>query len=349
LTETHDGTIPLTDIVYEYYSNGEAELNITKNDDETILSTNLDYELLPTTDVGFYTDVDELPTTFQVGGQWWDMNNIPDHEGVEWSWHIPENPDMIGTDYLMKRDGFNIMVETAKPQNTIEWNDFFPAGYTGDRGTCDYCIQDVYVNGGTPPTEDPECEVDGGTESGYGTDAPADGGIVPGPPITEPTVTTQAVTNITSDSATGNGNITSLGIPIPTEHGICWNQDFPFNPGGNPTIADNVTAEGTASTTGAYTTQITGLVDLTTYYVRAYATNSVNTVYGEEVTFTTLEEPSVGDDCESEYDEGYSDGELAAENMEGGTLEWNPYEGEECEEMYLQGWEDGYNDYEPEE
>ncbi len=37
-----------------------------------------------------------------------------------------------------------------------------------------------------------------------------------------PTVTTQAVTNITTTTATGNGNITRLGVPNPTQHGVVW-------------------------------------------------------------------------------------------------------------------------------
>ena len=39
--------------------------------------------------------------------------------------------------------------------------------------------------------------------------------------------------------------------------------------------------------TGAFTTGMTGLSAYTTYYVRAYATNSVGTTYGGQVTFTT--------------------------------------------------------------
>jgi hypothetical protein len=95
------------------------------------------------------------------------------------------------------------------------------------------------------------------------------------------TVTTQAVTDIGITTATGNGNITDLGIPDPTEHGVCWNTT------GTPTTADNKTEEGAASATGAFTSDITGLSPNTPYYVRAYATNSADTVYGEEVTFTT--------------------------------------------------------------
>jgi hypothetical protein len=46
--------------------------------------------------------------------------------------------------------------------------------------------------------------------------------VNPDPPYVS-TVTTQAVTNISTTTATGNGNITSLGVPNPTSHGVCWN------------------------------------------------------------------------------------------------------------------------------
>ncbi len=96
-----------------------------------------------------------------------------------------------------------------------------------------------------------------------------------------PTVTTQAVSGITSDSATGNGNITSLGGPNPTAHGVCWDTTA------NPDINDNHTDEGAAGATGAFTSSITGLTPNTTYYVRAYASNSAGTAYGGEISFTT--------------------------------------------------------------
>ena len=40
---------------------------------------------------------------------------------------------------------------------------------------------------------------------------------------------------------------------------------------------------------------MTGLTANTTYYVRAYATNSAGTAYGEEVSFTTLPDGIPGD------------------------------------------------------
>ncbi len=96
------------------------------------------------------------------------------------------------------------------------------------------------------------------------------------------TVTTQAVTDITTSTATGNGNIIDLGVPDPTQHGVCWNTT------GNPDVFDNKTEEGAATVTGAFTSSITGLSVYTTYYVRAYAINAADTVYGGEVNFTTL-------------------------------------------------------------
>ena len=100
--------------------------------------------------------------------------------------------------------------------------------------------------------------------------------------FTPPTVTTQAVTNITTISATGSGNITDLGVPAVTEHGVVWSTSA------NPTIADNKTTEGPVAVIGIFTSSITGLVPNTTYHVRAYATNLAGTAYGEDVAFTTL-------------------------------------------------------------
>ncbi|MBN1924590.1 MAG: hypothetical protein JW798_02035 [Prolixibacteraceae bacterium] len=102
-------------------------------------------------------------------------------------------------------------------------------------------------------------------------------------PCMEPTVTTQSVTNISTNSATGNGNITSLGVPNPTAYGVCWNIT------GAPTTADSITNKGTIFITGVFTSDITGLTASTTYYVRAYARNNTGTAYGEEVSFTTTD------------------------------------------------------------
>lgn len=95
-----------------------------------------------------------------------------------------------------------------------------------------------------------------------------------------PTVTTTDVTEIKGTSATGGGNVTNTGGATVTARGIC------FSTKTGPTIADTKTTDGTGS--GAFVSALTGLKGLTQYYVRAYATNSVGTAYGPEVSFTTL-------------------------------------------------------------
>jgi uncharacterized protein (TIGR02145 family) len=95
-----------------------------------------------------------------------------------------------------------------------------------------------------------------------------------------PVLTTSSVTNITSNTATCGGNITSDEGSNVTARGVCWST------GPTPTINDNKTSDGTG--TGSFTSSLTGLTASTTYYVRAYATNSTGTGYGSAVSFTTI-------------------------------------------------------------
>ncbi len=94
-----------------------------------------------------------------------------------------------------------------------------------------------------------------------------------------PTVTTTSVTPYTSTTGTGGGNVTSNGGETLIARGVCWNISA------NPTIANWKTTDGTAE--GTYASSLTGLFPSTTYYVRAYATNSAGTTYGSQVSFTT--------------------------------------------------------------
>ena len=103
------------------------------------------------------------------------------------------------------------------------------------------------------------------------------------PDITVPTVSTAPVTNITTNSATSGGTVTDDGGAFVSARGVCWSTSQ------NPTLADPYTTDGTG--TGSYVSQITGLSSNTTYYVRAYATNSAGTSYGNQQTFTTLQDP----------------------------------------------------------
>jgi len=94
-----------------------------------------------------------------------------------------------------------------------------------------------------------------------------------------PTVTTTSVTGITSTGATTGGNVTSGGGASVTSRGVA------YGTAQNPTTANNTTSDGTG--TGVFTSAITGLSPSTTYYVRAYATNSTGTAYGSQVSLTT--------------------------------------------------------------
>ena len=94
-----------------------------------------------------------------------------------------------------------------------------------------------------------------------------------------PTITTRAVSDITNSTALCGGIITSEGGSPITARGVCW-ADFT-----GPDINDSHTNDGTG--VANYTSTITGLAGNKTYYVRAYATNSAGTAYGDYVMFTT--------------------------------------------------------------
>ena len=97
---------------------------------------------------------------------------------------------------------------------------------------------------------------------------------------TPPTVTTTAITDITQTTATGGGNVTDEGTAPVTVRGVCWSTVE------NPTVADSKTEDGTGA--GVFVSSLTGLAAGTTYYLRAYATSTLGTSYGNQETFSTL-------------------------------------------------------------
>jgi hypothetical protein len=93
-----------------------------------------------------------------------------------------------------------------------------------------------------------------------------------------PTLTTSRVSEITASTVLSGGTIIKDGgLPI-LERGVVWSTAT------NPTISlPTKTSEGTGS--GNYISKITGLTYGVKYYLRAYATNSAGTSYGNEITF----------------------------------------------------------------
>lgn len=95
-----------------------------------------------------------------------------------------------------------------------------------------------------------------------------------------PTVTTMEITDYLQSNGVSEGIITSDGGDVISRCGICWSSTP------NPTIDDFNNIEGPC--TGSFSSEITGLMPNTKYYVRAYATNKKGTAYGNEISFTTL-------------------------------------------------------------
>jgi uncharacterized protein (TIGR02145 family) len=94
-----------------------------------------------------------------------------------------------------------------------------------------------------------------------------------------PTISTNSVSSIASTAATSGGNVSSDGGSTVTARGMVYNNLQ------NPTTSDNFTNNGTG--TGSFISVVNGLSASTLYYIRAYATNSVGTAYGNQLSFTT--------------------------------------------------------------
>lgn len=138
-----------------------------------------------------------------------------------------------------------------------------------------------------------------------------------------PTVTTQACTLTTHQASRGHGTITDLGSTSVTAHGHCWATSA------SPTTADDSVDNGAAPNLGQFETIITGLIPGTLYYVRAYATNSWGTSYGDDVEITTgstVKRRHLW--VEGEYIHYFSEGSGAERRMLGAgtSTEENPYE-----------------------
>ena len=111
------------------------------------------------------------------------------------------------------------------------------------------------------------------------------------------TVTTSSVSNITETSAKCGGTVTASGYSVGA-CGLCYSE-LP-----NPTVNSYITSDQVG--TGTFTSTMSGLEPGTKYYVRAYATTSSGTLYGEQKEFTTLGD---NNDDDNDDDNGGGNGD----------------------------------------
>ncbi len=98
-----------------------------------------------------------------------------------------------------------------------------------------------------------------------------------------PTILTSEISNITHTSATSGGILTQTGGAPITSKGVVWST-FP-----NPTVENNQGITNNGTEMGVFVSQLPYINVGTTYYVRAYASNTVDTAYGDEIIFSTID------------------------------------------------------------
>jgi len=140
----------------------------------------------------------------------------------------------------------------------------------------------VFTKGVTGLTASTTYYYRGYATNSTGTGYSSDGTFTTSDPVVPTLTTTDPVTSIATSSATGGGNISSNGGATVTVSGLVWNTSS------NPTTALSTKTTDGWAIGGPWTSSMTGLTPDTLYHVRAYATNSVGTAYGADVTFTTL-------------------------------------------------------------
>ncbi len=128
-----------------------------------------------------------------------------------------------------------------------------------------------------------------------------------------PSVSTAAVSEVSSVSAKCGGSVSGDGGATVTSRGVCWGTDQ------NPTTSGSKTTDG--SGTGSFISQITGLAPGVTYYVRAYAVNSVGTAYGSQLSFATgASAPTVTTSAVADITTGSASGGGSVTSDGGGAL-----------------------------
>ena len=229
------------------------------------------------TDYGIFDPIDATN-----GGYIEEPNNLPrlvvimSHDGSAFNFKSIYVGDYIDSNTPIKFEGFRDGVSTGAVSLVLGAANNYQKTFDSSNGLTASIFQNVDE---VRITNQIEGDMTHGIYAGFNniTIAPAV------QPTTAPTVTTQAVSSITATTATGNGTITVTGGANSTERGIYYSTTNGFANG----TGTKVSTTGNWSTTGAFTQNITGLTAGTTYYAKAFATNSAGTNYGTQVSFTT--------------------------------------------------------------
>ena len=146
----------------------------------------------------------------------------------------------------------------------------------------------------------------------------------------KPYLTTAPASSIGENDAVSGGNVLFTGITSVNQRGICWSTSP------NPTTLDSKTIA--SGTTGEFSADLSSLTQNTTYYVRAFATNTTWTGYGGEISFTTLKTiPTIqsdnitfseitSDSMKLQWDAGNGAGRIVVAHEEG-AVDSDPVDG----------------------
>jgi uncharacterized protein (TIGR02145 family) len=209
---------------------------------------------------------------------YWKVVAKDDHQNVTdgdvWYFTTAQQGEPPEADFFAEPTSGNAPLEVnftdQSTNNPNSWNWSFPGGSpstsTNQNPTVTYNSAGVY-------------DVTLTVENDFGSDTEVKNNYITVSEQTIPTVVTSAISETTQTSAIGGGEVTDQGSSPVTERGICYSTSP------NPTTTNSTVPSGSGM--GIFTSNITELYPGTTYYVRAYAINSVNTAYGDQVHFTT--------------------------------------------------------------
>lgn len=230
----------------------------------TIMANNsaVDYSVdsyVTLTDNGF--NVIEKQSAYQISGNWRFTN--PNDILYNYSANGTSSTQWTKNNVVMANQNLDVAVIlsdnsnlNATPTLSVSPNSF---------------VINVGTDAGTPTTDQRGMSRNGTTDIGAYERS--------GVNASKPTITTTTITTFTNSSASLGGNITSDGGATVTEHGVVYALS------GTPEITDTKVQIG--SGTGSFSQSVTGLLRGTTYFVRAYATNSAGTAFGGVKSFTT--------------------------------------------------------------